>query len=177
MSPPWDTQLERIDGSRTTLQEYEGHVLLIVNTATQCGFSSQLTGLERLWTTYRSDGLVVLGFPCAQFFQERGKNAQVADVCQVRYGVTFPLFSKIEVNGRRTHPLFGYLKRAARGFLGSTSIKWNFTKFLVDHEGQVQARYGPTTSPARIEARLRVLLERRNAERRAGSPTDPSSAA
>ena len=153
------TTVPRLDGSDQTLEAYRGKVLLVVNTASQCGFTPQYEGLEALHREYAGRGLVVLGFPCDQFgHQEPGTEAEIGEFCQVRFGVTFPLFSKVEVNGAGAHPLFVSLKEGAPGLLGTTAIKWNFTKFLVDREGNVVERYAPQTEPKALEADIGKLL-------------------
>jgi len=140
------------DGRDKKLSDYEGKVLLIVNTASKCGFTPQYKGLQDLYAKYREHGFEVLGFPCDQFgHQEPGDNAEIKSFCEMNYGVEFPLFSKIEVNGANTHPVFEYLRSKKGGLLGDT-IKWNFTKFLVAKNGQVVDRYAPTTPPERIAA-------------------------
>lgn len=150
-----------IDGTRTSLAAYAGSVLLIVNVASQCGFTPQYAGLEALWRTYRKRGLAVLGFPCDQFgHQEPGDEAEIGRFCATAYDVTFPLFAKIEVNGDKTHPLYRLLKKAAPGLLGTEAVKWNFTKFLVDAEGEVLGRYAPVTKPQELEAEIVHLLPR-----------------
>jgi glutathione peroxidase len=155
----YHTSVRTIEGQESTLEPWRGKVLLVVNTASKCGFTPQLEALEKLWKRHKNEGFVVLGFPCDQFgHQEPGDEAQIADFCSTRYGVTFPLFSKIEVNGPNAHPLFTQLKQGARGLLGTESIKWNFTKFLVDREGKVVERYPPQTTPAAIEGDLQKLL-------------------
>ncbi|WP_261301929.1 glutathione peroxidase [Paenibacillus andongensis] len=149
-----------IRGEEKSLADYQGQVLLIVNTATQCGFAPQFKGLQELHDTYKEQGFSVLGFPCNQFKdQEPGDDAQVEQTCQINFGVNFPLFSKINVNGADAHPLYQYLKKQASGLLGS-SIKWNFTKFLVDQQGNVIKRFSPTTSPSKIDSQIRKLLEK-----------------
>lgn len=149
-----------IRGEEKSLADYQGQVLLIVNTATQCGFAPQFKGLQELHDTYKEQGFSVLGFPCNQFKdQEPGDDAQVEQACQINFGVSFPLFSKINVNGADAHPLYQYLKKQASGLLGS-SIKWNFTKFLVDQQGNVIKRFSPTTSPSKIDIQVRKLLEK-----------------
>lgn len=159
MSALYDIAVTRIDGSPTTLGEYRGKVLLIVNTASQCGFTPQYAGLEALYRNYRDRGFEVLGFPCNQFgAQEPGSDEQVASFCEKNYGVSFPMFSKVAVNGQDAHPLFVLLKQQAPGLLGSEAIKWNFTKFLVDRDGKVLMRYGSMTSPEKIEGDLLRLL-------------------
>jgi glutathione peroxidase len=154
-----DTPVTTLTGEPTTLRPYAGKVLLIVNTASQCGLTPQYKGLEALWRAHRDRGLVVLGFPCNQFSQqEPGSAAEIASFCELNYGVSFPMFAKIEVNGPAAHPLFVQLKAAAPGLLGSEAIKWNFTKFLVDRQGNVVHRYAPTTEPAAIEADILALV-------------------
>ena len=137
------------DGADIDLSAYEGQVVLVVNTASQCGYSSQLTGLQRLHDTYADQGFAVLGFPSAQFRQEPLADEELGAVCQRNFGVRFPMFAKIAVNGRDTHPLFAWLKKQKKGALGGR-INWNFTKFLVDRDGRVVGRYSPTTAPASI---------------------------
>jgi glutathione peroxidase len=152
-------EVKTIDGRNIALSEYAGRVLLIVNTASKCGFTPQYAGLERLYGKYRDQGLVVLGFPCNQFAgQEPGSEAEIASFCSLNYGVTFPMFAKIDVNGPNAHPLYRLLKRKKSGFLGSGAVKWNFTKFLVDREGNVVKRYGPAVKPEKIEKDILRLL-------------------
>ena len=149
----------RPDGSETDLSDCRGKVLLIVNTASQCGFTPQYAGLEALWRKYRDRGFAVLAFPCNQFgAQEPGDARQIADFCSGRFDVTFPVFGKVDVNGDRAALLFRHLKHEAPGLLGSEAIKWNFTKFLVDREAKVVRRYAPTTTPEQIEQDIRALL-------------------
>lgn len=148
-----------LDGTPQPLADYRGKVLLIVNVASRCGFAPQYAGLEALYRRYRDRGLVVLGFPCNQFgFQEPGSAAEIQQFCSLNYGVSFPIFAKIDVNGPGTHPLYAYLKAEQPGFLGSQAIKWNFTKFLVDADGVVRRRYAPTDTPEQIERDLVALL-------------------
>ncbi|TLD44984.1 MAG: Hydroperoxy fatty acid reductase gpx1 [Accumulibacter sp.] len=150
---------ERLGGGEQSLADYAGKVLLIVNTASQCGFTPQYAGLEALYEHYRERGLVVLGFPCNQFgAQEPGDAEEIASFCQKNYGVSFPMFARIEVNGDHAHPLYQYLKQAAPGLLGSEAIKWNFTKFLVDRAGEVVQRYAPATAPDSIARDIEELL-------------------
>lgn len=150
---------ERLAGGSQALAEYAGKVLLIVNTASHCGFTPQYAGLEALYQRYRERGLVVLGFPCNQFgSQEPGDAEEIASFCQKNYGVSFPMFAKIEVNGDNAHPLYQYLKKAAPGLLGSEGIKWNFTKFLVNRQGEVSERYAPATTPESIANDIEKLL-------------------
>ncbi len=156
-----DFSATTLDGQPQSLDAYAGQVALVVNTASQCGFTPQYEGLETLWRTYRDDGFVVLGFPCNQFGgQEPGEAEQIGAFCQNNYGVTFPLFDKVDVNGNNAHPLFGWLRSQSRGGLGSSRIKWNFTKFLVGRDGSVVGRYGPTTKPAQIASDIEAALDR-----------------
>jgi glutathione peroxidase len=141
------------------LGAYEGKVLLIVNTASECGFTPQYAGLEQLWRDYRDRGLVVIGFPCNQFgAQEPGSGAEIAQFCEKNYGVSFPMAEKVEVNGPRAHPLWKHLTREAPGLLGSRAVKWNFTKFLVDREGRVVERFAPATRPEDLRKKIEALL-------------------
>ncbi len=150
----FDIPLTTIDGNTTTLAQYRGKRLLIVNVASRCGFTPQYNGLEELYRRHKDD-LVVLGFPCNQFgSQEPGGDREIRDFCDESYRVTFPLFAKIDVNGRGAHPLYRQLKSAKRGFLGRKAIAWNFTKFLVDRNGEVSRRYGPRVRPEAIEKEL-----------------------
>ena len=151
MTSIYDFSARDIDGRMRSLGEWRGKTLLVVNVASQCGFTPQYEGLETLWQDQRDLGLVVLGFPCDQFgHQEPGDEAQIKAFCQTRYDVSFPLFAKIEVNGEHAAPLYRWLKGEGKGVLGSEAIKWNFTKFLVDRDGQVVKRYAPTDTPAKI---------------------------
>jgi len=148
-----------IQGNDRELSEFKGQLMLIVNTASKCGLTPQFEGLESLHKTYGEQGLAILGFPCNQFAeQDKGSNEEIAGFCMKNYGVSFPMFSKIDVNGSNAHPLFEYLKKQAPGFLGSRKVKWNFTKFLVDQEGKVVKRFAPTTKPEKIERRVKQLL-------------------
>jgi len=155
----YDYSARRLDGSEESLAAYRGKVLLIVNTASACGFTPQYAGLEALYGRLEGQGLTILGFPCNQFgAQEPGNEAEIGAFCEKNYGVTFPMFAKIEVNGFQAHPLYKYLKDAKPGLLGSENIKWNFTKFLVDRKGEPVARYAPQTKPEELEAPIRKLL-------------------
>ena len=146
-------------GDARALNEFEGKVLLVVNTASKCGFTPQFEGLEELYNKYRERGLEVLGFPCNQFGkQDPGSNEEIEEFCQLNYGVSFPMFGKIEVNGSAADPLYKHLKKAAPGALGTRSIKWNFTKFLIGRDGKVIKRFAPATTPAQIEAEIEELL-------------------
>ncbi|MFF7107708.1 glutathione peroxidase [Pseudomonas sichuanensis] len=150
-----------LGGEQKVLGDFAGRALLVVNTASQCGFTPQYKGLERLWQDYREQGLVVLGFPCNQFGkQEPGDAREIAQFCEVNFGVSFPLFRKVEVNGPGAHPLFVALKQRAPGLLGSQKIKWNFTKFLLDPATGKVIRYAPTTKPQALEADIERLLKR-----------------
>ena len=147
------------DGSGTDLSDHAGEVLLIVNTASKCGFTPQYADLEALQRQYKDRGFSVLGFPCNQFGgQEPGDAAEIANFCSLTYDVDFPMMRKIDVNGPKAHPLYAYLKKAKKGLLGSEGIKWNFTKFLVDRSGKVVDRYAPTTSPKDIAGDIEKLL-------------------
>ncbi|WP_369602255.1 glutathione peroxidase [Hahella sp. SMD15-11] len=155
----YDIEVTDINGRTYPLKEYEGKVMLIVNTASKCGFTPQFKGLEALYEQYKDQGLVVLGFPCNQFMnQDPGDEKEIAEFCSLNYGVTFPMHKKVDVNGPDAHPLFKYLKKEAPGLLGSEAIKWNFTKFLVDRNGKVIKRYPPTTKPEELEKDIRKLL-------------------
>lgn len=159
MNTLYDIPLTRIDGGQTSLSEYRNKTLLIVNTASHCGFTSQYAGLEAMYRRHAARGLTVLGFPCNQFgSQEPGDESDIARFCEKNYAVSFPMFAKVEVNGRNAHPLFTLLKQQAPGLLGSRAIKWNFTKFLVNHDGKVLDRFAPATSIDRIESVISELL-------------------
>ena len=155
----YDITVKTIDGTTGQLSDYRGQVLLIVNVASKCGFTPQYAGLEALYRRYREHGFAILGFPCDQFsHQEPGNEAEIKNFCTITYDITFPLFAKIEVNGSNTHPLYAHLKKAQPGLLGSEAIKWNFTKFLIDRNGEVLKRFAPIDTPEKIEADLRPLL-------------------
>lgn len=159
IQPLDEIPLTTLDGRETTLAEWRGQVLLVVNVASRCGFTPQYTGLEALWRRHRDVGLAVLGFPCDQFgHQEPGDAAEIAQFCSLTYDVTFPMFAKCDVNGPNTHPLFAALKHAQPGLLGSEAVKWNFTKFVVDRGGRPVARHAPTTAPEQLEGELVALL-------------------
>jgi glutathione peroxidase len=148
-----------LNGEPTPLSKWRGRVLLIVNTASHCGLTPQYAGLQRLHEKLEPEGLTVLGFPCNQFMaQELGSESEITRFCRENYGVTFPMFSRLNVNGRRTHHLYRYLKKQKRGFLGTQAIKWNFTKFLIDRDGKPVARFAPKTKPEDLEAPIRKLL-------------------
>ncbi len=153
-----DFSATTLEGQPQDLSAYDGQVVLVVNTASECGLTPQFEGLEKLWQQYRDQGLVVLGFPCNQFGgQEPGEAEQIGEFCQRNYGVSFPMFDKVEVNGDGAHPLFQWLRQEKGGLLGS-AIKWNFTKFLVGRDGQVVKRYGSTTKPADIAKDIEKAL-------------------
>jgi glutathione peroxidase len=159
MSSIYDYKANSLDGKEVPLSDYQGKVVLIVNTASQCGFTPQYAGLEALYKAYQDKGLTVLGFPCNQFgAQEPGSSAEIGAFCQKNYGVTFPMFEKIEVNGNHAHPLWTYLKDEKPGLLGTKAIKWNFTKFLVDRAGHVVARFGSNDTPESIKPTIEKLL-------------------
>ena len=148
-----------ISGRTVRLADQAGKLLLIVNTASQCGFTPQFAGLEKLWQTYRDRGLVVMGFPSNEFGrQDPGSNDEIASFCQLHYGVSFPMMAKVDVNGGDAHPLFQWLKTEAPGLLGSKAIKWNFTKFLVGRDGQVIKRYAPQDKPESLAADIEAAL-------------------
>ena len=154
-----DFTLPLLSGASQSLAEFSGKVVLVVNVASQCGLTPQYAGLETLYKTYGERGLVVLGFPCNQFAgQEPGTSEEIASFCEVNYGVTFPIFARIDVNGEGAHPLYKWLKESAPGILGSEAIKWNFTKFLIGRDGSVVERYAPTTEPADIAGDIEKLL-------------------
>jgi glutathione peroxidase len=155
----YDFTATLLDGTPQPLAAYRGKVLLIVNVASRCGFAPQYAGLEQLYRRHKDDGLVVLGFPCNQFgAQEPGDADAIREFCSLTYDVTFPIFAKIDVNGPDTHPLYAYLKAQQPGLLGSQAIKWNFTKFLVDRDGEVRRRYAPADAPESTEREVVQLL-------------------
>ena len=159
MKEIYDVEVTTIEGKQIKLALYQGKVILIVNVASQCGFTSQYDGFEELYRKYGDQGLVILGFPCNQFgAQEPGSEEEIMNFCRLNYGVTFPMFAKIDVNGPNVDPLYILLKKERPGFLGSGTIKWNFTKFLVDRDGNIVERYSPSTKPAEIEDKIISLL-------------------
>ena len=160
MTTAYDFSARDIDGNEQPLSKYKGEALLIVNVASKCGFTPQYTGLEALHKEYHDKGFEVLGFPCDQFgHQEPGDEAEIKNFCSLTYDVTFPMFAKVEVNGSGADPLFKHLKKAAPGALGTERIKWNFTKFLIDADGNVVKRYAPMDKPAAIERDVKKLLK------------------
>ena len=159
MTAIYDFEAQSINGKTVALDQFKGKAMLIVNTASACGFTPQFAGLEELHKTYGPKGLVVLGFPCNQFgAQDSGSNGEIADFCQVNYGVSFTMMEKIDVNGSGAHPLYQYLCKEAPGLLGSKSIKWNFTKFLVAKDGRVLKRYAPTDTPQSLASDIEAAL-------------------
>jgi glutathione peroxidase len=159
MTTAYDFSATDIDGQARSLDEYRGKALLIVNVASKCGFTPQYEGLEKLWRQYRDQGLVVLGFPCDQFgHQEPGDEAEIKNFCSLSYDVTFPMFAKVDVNGDAAHPLWQWLKQEKKGFLGTSGIKWNFTKLLVGRDGQVIERYAPTDKPESLTKDIEAAL-------------------
>ena len=154
-----DFKATTIDGRETDLSEYEGEVVLVVNTASQCGLTGQYAGLQELYDTYRDRGFTVLGFPCNQFGeQEPGDETEIASFCERNYGVSFPMFAKVDVNGDDAHPLFAWLREEKSGLLPGDAIKWNFTKFLVGRDGRVVKRFAPTTDPVRLGDQVEQAL-------------------
>lgn len=158
-APLYNIEVTDIAGQTRSLADFSGKVLLIVNTASKCGFTPQFEGLQELYRELEPEGLDVLGFPCNQFMsQEPGNNSEISEFCSLNYGVSFPMFAKLEVNGPGTHPLYQLLKEEAPGIMGSKKVKWNFTKFLVNREGQVVRRYTPTEKPEAIRQDIMELL-------------------
>lgn len=156
----FDIPVTTIKGEQKTLADFGGKAVLVVNTASKCGFTPQYKGLENVWQQYKDKGLVVLGFPCNQFGkQEPGDEGAISEFCELNFGVSFPLFKKIDVNGSDAHPLFVNLKKSAPGLLGSQGIKWNFTKFLLNADGTVIKRFAPTTKPEDLTAEIEALLK------------------
>ena len=155
-----DIPCTTIKGEQKTLADFGAKAVLVVNTASKCGFTPQYQGLESLWQQYKERGLVVLGFPCNQFGkQEPGDEGAISEFCELNFGVSFPLFKKVEVNGADAHPLFVQLKKRAPGLLGSQGIKWNFTKFLIGEDGKVVKRFAPTTKPEELSSEIEALLK------------------
>ena len=156
----YDFNVQNIRGEAVSMSTYKNKVVLVVNVASKCGYTPQYEGLEKLYKNYHDQGLEILGFPCNQFGkQEPGTHKEIQNFCKVNFGVTFPLFSKIDVNGKNTDPLYIYLKKQAPGLLGTESIKWNFSKFLIDRNGKVITRYGSSTKPADIAKDIEKLLK------------------
>ena len=159
MSTVYDFEAQTINGESVKLDQYRGQVLLIVNTASKCGFTPQFEGLEKLWQSHGPKGLAVLGFPCNQFGgQDPGANDEIASFCQLNYGVSFPMMAKVDVNGAQAHPLYQWLVKEAPGILGTKSIKWNFTKFLINRQGEVVSRYASAVEPHKLDQTIEKLL-------------------
>jgi len=159
MSTVYDFDAQTITGQTVKLDQYRGKVLLIVNTASKCGFTPQFEGLEKLWQALGPKGLAIVGFPCNQFGgQDPAANDEIASFCQLNYGVTFPMMAKVDVNGANAHPLYQWLVKEAPGILGTKAIKWNFTKFLIGRDGQVLGRYAPTDTPKSLAADIEKAL-------------------
>lgn len=154
----YDFEAERLDGTMESMDTYKSKTIIVVNTASKCGLTPQYEGLEKLYETYKNQGLVILGFPCNQFgSQEPGTADEIQEFCQLNYGVSFPMFAKIEVNGKNTHPIFKYLKSELKGLLGS-AIKWNFTKFVIDKNGTPVKRFAPISTPESMEDYMKEIL-------------------
>jgi len=148
-----------ISGQEISLKDYAGKIILVVNTASKCGFTPQYKGLEKLYKDYKDQGLVILGFPCNQFGQqEPGSGSQISEFCELNFGVSFPIFDKVDVNGPEAHPLFNFMTREKPGILGIKKIKWNFTKFLINRQGEVVQRFAPTVTPEKIESKIKKWL-------------------
>jgi glutathione peroxidase len=159
MSDFYTLSATSLQGQVINMSEYKDKVVLIVNTASKCGFTYQYEGLQDLYVKYKDQGLVILGFPCNQFGeQEKGDSGEISEFCQINYGVDFQMFEKIDVNGENEHPIYTYLKQQKPGFLGSKKIKWNFTKFLINKQGQVVKRFGSTTKPQKLTGPIEKLL-------------------
>lgn len=155
----YELEAKKMNGQEVKMEQYKGNVVLVVNTASKCGLTPQFKELEELYQNYHAEGLEVLGFPCNQFAkQDSGSNEEIHEFCQLNYGVTFTMFEKIEVNGTNAHPLYQFLKQEAKGLFGS-EIKWNFTKFLIDRDGNVIKRYAPTVKPSKIAVDIKKLLK------------------
>jgi glutathione peroxidase len=159
VSTAYDFTAETLEGRPAALADHRGEVMLIVNTASKCGFTPQYAGLEALYRKYKDRGLVILGFPCNQFgAQEPGNAEEIASFCSLTYDVSFPMMRKIDVNGPAAHPLYAWLKGQKKGLLGTQGIKWNFTKFLIDREGRVIGRFAPTATPQSLEGAIEAVL-------------------
>ncbi|MCV6636478.1 glutathione peroxidase [Candidatus Albibeggiatoa sp. nov. NOAA] len=154
----YDFEAQKLNGESTSMQTFTGKTVVVVNTASKCGLTPQYEGLEKLYQKHKDNGLVILGFPCNQFAsQEKGNSDEIQEFCQLNYGVSFPMFEKIDVNGDNAHPLFKYLKSKLGGILGS-KIKWNFTKFVIDKNGTPVKRFSPTTTPEKMEKYIEKIL-------------------
>ncbi|HHW80618.1 MAG TPA: glutathione peroxidase [Bacteroidales bacterium] len=160
MTTFYDFEANNIKGETISMKDYEGKTVIVVNTARKCGFTPQYEGLEKLYQQYKDQGLVILGFPCNQFAnQEPGSSDEIEEFCEINYGVTFPLFEKINVNGKETHPIFKFLKSQLSGGIFGSSIKWNFTKFVIDSQGIPVKRFSPNTKPENMENTINELLK------------------
>ena len=160
MTTFYDFEANNIKGKTISMKDYEGKTVIVVNTASKCGFTPQYEGLEKLYQQYKDQGLVILGFPCNQFAnQEPGSSDEIEEFCEINYGVTFPLFEKINVNGKETHPIFKFLKSQLSGGIFGSSIKWNFTKFVIDSQGIPVKRFSPNTKPENMENTINELLK------------------
>ena len=157
----YNFETKKINGDTVSMKNYQGKTIVIVNTASKCGLTPQYEGLEKLYQKYKDQGLVILGFPCNQFAnQESGSSDEIQEFCQINYGVSFPIFEKIDVNGKNAHPIFKYLKANLSGGIFGRRIKWNFTKFVVDNHGNPVKRYGPPTKPEKMEKYIQELLQK-----------------
>ena len=161
MTTIYDFEAKKLNGQTISMKEYEGKTIVVVNTASKCGFTPQYEGLEKLYQQYKNQGLVILGFPCNQFGkQEAGTSDEIEEFCQINYGVSFPLFEKIEVNGDNTHPIFKFLKSSVSNGLFGRAIKWNFTKFIINNQGVPVKRFAPNTKPEKMEKTIQQLLKK-----------------
>lgn len=155
----YDLEAKKLNGETVSMSQYEGKTVIVVNTASKCGFTPQYEGLEKMYQEYKDKGLVILGFPCNQFgHQEPGSSDEIQEFCQVNYGVSFPIFEKVDVNGKAAHPVFNYLKSKLSGGLFGRKIKWNFTKFVIDKNGNPVKRFSPITTPEKMESMIRKML-------------------
>ena len=159
MSTIYDFKANKLTGEEVGLDQYKGKTIVVVNTASKCGLTPQYEGLEKMYEKYKDKGLVILGFPCNQFAnQEKGSSEEIQEFCQVNYGVSFPMFEKVDVNGKNAHPVFNYLKSELKGGIFGSRVKWNFTKFVIDKDGKPFKRYAPTTTPEKMEADIAKIL-------------------
>lgn len=155
----YNFEARRLNGETVSMEQYKGKTILVVNTASKCGLTPQYEGLEKLYENYKDQGLVILGFPCNQFAnQESGSSDEIQEFCQINYGVSFPMFEKVDVNGENAHPIFKYLKSKLGGGIFGSKIKWNFTKFIIDKNGTPVKRYSPITKPEKMENTIRKML-------------------
>ncbi|HOF98867.1 MAG TPA: glutathione peroxidase, partial [Paludibacteraceae bacterium] len=155
----YDFEAKKINGENISMQQFKGKTVLVVNTASKCGLTPQFEGLEKMYEKYKDKGLVILGFPCNQFaHQDPGSSSEISEFCVVNYGVTFPMFEKVDVNGKNAHPIFKYLKSQLKGGLFGSKIKWNFTKFVIDKNGNPVKRFAPTVTPEKIEKYIEKIL-------------------